>query len=184
MHVRVMRHGRSPGVEHRDEPDARPEPPGIGGDPKRGLRRGLEQDAVDRRLVLIGDVRDAGRQRINHMEVGHGQELGLAFGEPLPRCRTLTFRAMPVAAAIIGDGCVPAGVVLAARNMATERRGAAALDGTHHFQLPKADMAADGPAPSGAMVPEDIRDLQYWPGHAGGLGGLFTLLALRLLWLR
>ena len=45
-------------------------------------------------------------------------------------------------------------------------------------------MAAIGVTPSGAVIAEDIRDLQNWPGHGGRLGGLFTLLALRLLWHR
>ena len=63
------------------------------------LCRGLEQDAVDRSLVLVGDIGDAGGQRVHHMEVGHGQKLGLAFGKPLPRRAPLTLRAMPVAAA-------------------------------------------------------------------------------------
>ena len=64
--------------------------------------------------------------------------------------------------------------------MAAERRGAAALDGTHHFQLSKADMAAIGIAPSGTVIAENIRDLQHWPGHGGGLCGR---LALLLRWL-
>ena len=60
--------------------------------------------------------------------------------------------------------------------MAAERRGAAALDGTHHFELSKADMAAVGFAPSGTVIAENIRDLQHWPGHGGGLGGRHALL--------
>ena len=68
-------------------------------------------------------------QRVHHMEVGHGQKLGLAFGKPLPRRAPLTLRAMPVAAAVVSDDRVAAAFVLAARDMAAERRGAAALDG-------------------------------------------------------
>ena len=64
--------------------------------------------------------------------------------------------------------------------MASERRGAAALDGTHHFKLSKADMAAVGIAPSGTVIAENIRGLQHWPGHGGGLGGRLTLLPWRL----
>ena len=52
--------------------------------------------------------------------------------------------------------------------MAAERRGAAALDGCHDFELAKADMAAIGLAPGGAVVAENIRDLQSWTGHAAG----------------
>jgi hypothetical protein len=56
---------------------------------------------------------------------------------------------------------MPAPFILAARNMAAERRSAAALDGRHHFQLPKADVAAVGVTPSGAVIAENIRDLQH-----------------------
>ena len=55
--------------------------------------------------------------------------------------------------------------VLAARNMTSERRRAAALDGRHHLQLAKAHMAAIGLTPSGTMVAEDIRNLQSWAEH-------------------
>jgi hypothetical protein len=59
---------------------------------------------------------------------------------------------MAVAAAFIGDACVPAGPVLASRNVAAERGGAAALDGTHHFQLREADKAAIGMTPRGLLA--------------------------------
>src|SRR5438270_12376680 len=66
---------------------------------------------------------------------------------------------MPVAAGVVGDGRVRAGVVLAAGDMAAERRRAAALDCAHHLQLVETD---------GTVVAEDIRDLQSWPAHVGG----------------
>ena len=53
----------------------------------------------------------------------------------------------------------------AACNMPAERGGAAALDRTHHLQLAEADMAAIGLAPCGAVIAEDISDLQRWPDH-------------------
>ena len=52
--------------------------------------------------------------------------------------------------------------LLAARDMTTERRRAAALDCRHHLQLAEVDMAGIGPAPCRAMVAEDVRDLQRW----------------------
>ena len=74
---------------------------------------------------------------------------------------------------------VRARVVLTARNMTSERRRAAALDGRHHLQLPEAHVAAIGLTPSGAVVAEDIRNLQSWTGHEGrGLLGRLVLLAL------
>ena len=36
-------------------------------------------------------------------------------------------------------------------------------------------MTAIGVTPTGAVVAEYIRDLQNWPGHDGGLGGLTLL---------
>src|SRR5437660_7387141 len=75
---------------------------------------------------------------------------------------------MPVAAGVVGDGRVRAGVVLAARDMAAERRRAAALDCAHHLQLVETDVSAVGFTPSGTVVAEDIRDLQSWPAHVGG----------------
>ena len=166
VHVRMMRHRRAPGMQHSGDADAGAEVLGIGGDLQRGLGRGLHQQAVDHALVLVGDVAQLGRQRVDDVEVRHGQQLGLACFEPLARGRPLAPRTMPVTATVVGDDRVAAGVVLAARNMAAERRGAAALDGRHHFQLAKAHVAAVGVTPSGTVVAEDIRNLQSWTGHA------------------
>jgi hypothetical protein len=70
--------------------------------------------------------------------------LGLAFGEPLfGRC-TLAFWSVPIAAGVVGDSRI--GAVLTARDMAAERRGAAALDRRHHLELAGADMAGIGTA--------------------------------------
>jgi hypothetical protein len=108
-----------------------------GGDRDQRLGRGLEQDAVDHGLVVVGNVGDRRRQREDDVVVGHGQQLGLAIGQPFPRCRTLALRAVSIAARVIGNGCV--GTRLTARDMAPtgQARGlkahescrAAALDG-------------------------------------------------------
>ena len=59
--------------------------------------------------------------------------------------------------------------VLAAFDMAAERRRAAALDGTHHLHLVEADVSGIGTTPRRSVVAEDIRDLQCWTGHRCGL---------------
>ena len=63
----------------------------------------------------------------------------------------------------------------AARNMAAEGRRAAALDRAHHLHLRVAEVALVGVTPSGAVIAEDIRDLQSWTGHgaAGYFGSSF-----------
>ena len=70
----------------------------IGRDREGGLGRCLEQQIVDRGLVLVGDIGDRPRQRKHQVEVWHGQQFGLALGEPLLGGGALTFGAMSVAA--------------------------------------------------------------------------------------
>jgi hypothetical protein len=48
-------------MEHGGEADAGAEMPGVGGDGDKRLGGGLEEDAIDRRLVVIGDVGDRAR---------------------------------------------------------------------------------------------------------------------------
>jgi hypothetical protein len=62
------------------------------------------------------------------------------------------------------QGTNPAAVI-AARDMAAERRRAAALDCAHHLELAEAHVAGIGLRPSRSMVAEDIRDLQGGTGH-------------------
>src|SRR5450631_4440649 len=72
---------------------------------------------------------------------------------------------MPVAAGVVGDLGMAARRVLAARDMAAERRRATALDRTHHLQLVEAHMPAVGLTPSRTVVAENVRDLQSWSSH-------------------
>ena len=87
---------RSPGVEHGSQADTGAEMSGVGGDGDQGLGGGLEQDAVDHRLVLVGDVGDRSGQGEDDMIVFHRQQLGLARGEPVLCRRSLAFWAMPI----------------------------------------------------------------------------------------
>src|SRR6202161_1322697 len=70
---------------------------------------------------------------------------------------------MPVAAGVGGDLGMAARRVLAARNMAAERRRTTALDRTHHLQLIEAHMSAVGLTPSRTVVAENVRDLLRQP---------------------
>jgi hypothetical protein len=164
-----MGHGRAPGVQHGGDADAGAQVLGIGRDQEHGLGRGLEQEIVDHGLVLVGDVGDRRRQREHHVVVGHWQQLGLALGQPLPGCGSLALRAMAIAAGVVGDQGVRA--VLAARDMAAERRGTAALDCRHDLELTEAHLAGVGLPPRRAVVAEDIRDLQDRAAHVSRASG-------------
>ncbi len=113
-------------MQHRGQTDAGPEMLGVGGDGDQGLGGGLEQDAIDLCLVLIGDVGDRRRHGEHDVEVGRRQQLGLAGGKPLPGRCALALGAVAVAAGVVGDMSMAA--VLTSRHMAAERRRAAVLD--------------------------------------------------------
>src|SRR5260221_11552077 len=72
---------------------------------------------------------------------------------------------MPVAAGVVGDLGMAACRVLAARDMAAERRRTTALDRTHHLRLIEAHMPAVGFTPSRTVVAENVRDLQTWSSN-------------------
>src|SRR5204863_5108430 len=99
----------------------------------------------------------SGRAACRRVEVWRREQLCFPLFQPLPGRRALALRAVPVAAAIVGDDRVRA--ALAARDMTAERRRAAALDRTHHLQLAEAHMTRVGATPRRAEVAEDIRDL-------------------------
>src|SRR5271155_5783721 len=139
--------------------------PARGRDLERGLRRRPEQQIVDHRLVGVGDVGDRRWQRVHDMEVRNREQLRPPLRPPPPYRCPLALRTMPVAAAVVADDGVPARSVLAARNMAAERRCSAAFDRRHHLHLAEADVPRVGATPRGAVVAEDVRNLQSWTLH-------------------
>ncbi len=154
---------RAPGVEDAGKADPGTEMLGVCGDGDQGLGGALEQDAIDRGLVLVGDVADLSGQGEDHVIVWHQQQLGPARGEPVLGRGALALGTMPVAAGVVGDVAMTA--VLAGCDMAAEGRGAAALDGRHDLELAEAHVAGVGYTPGRAVGAEDIRDLQRWTRH-------------------
>ena len=61
MQMRMMKQVLAPGVQHGEEADLGAQVLGIGGDGAQGLGGGAEEQAVDERLVLIGDGGDGRR---------------------------------------------------------------------------------------------------------------------------
>jgi hypothetical protein len=155
--------GDPPGVEHGGEPDARAEVLGVGRDRDQSLGGDFQQQVIDDRLVVIGDVGDRPRQREDDVEIRHGQEVGLAVGQPLLGSGGLALRAVPVAAGIVGDAQVRAG--LAAFDMPAQRRRSAALDRRNDLELAEAHMAGMGRTPRRSEVAEDVRHLDRRPRH-------------------
>jgi hypothetical protein len=69
-------------VQHSRDTDPRTEALGIGSDGERGLSRGLHEQVVDHALVLVGDVTQFARQRVDDVKIRHRQELRFAVGQP------------------------------------------------------------------------------------------------------
>ena len=70
----------------------------IFGNRQHRLGRRVEQQAIDRGLVVECNVSDLGRQGEDDVEVSNRQQVGLALGEPGARGGALTLGTVPVAA--------------------------------------------------------------------------------------
>ena len=97
--MRVLRHRRAPGVEDGGDADARAEMAWVGGDGDHGLGGRPEQQIIDCRLVVKGDVGNLGRDREDHMEIADWQQVGLACSEPFACRCALALWAVPIPAA-------------------------------------------------------------------------------------
>lgn len=148
-----------PRVEQCDEAEFTAKMSGIGTDGLQRLGDGIEQNGVDRRLVLVSDGRDLGGHREHHVEVGHLQKVRFAGREPFIARGALALSAMAVATTVIGDLTVLA--VVACLDMTSECSGATQFDRRHDAPLDAAEMAVVGKAISMTMAAEDIRHLEY-----------------------
>src|SRR6266404_6372604 len=115
----------APAVQYGDEADLGAQVTRIDGDLAQGFGRRLEQDGIDPRLVLEGDFGDRRRHGEDDVEIGHRQQLGLPLNQPCGLRPPLAFRAMPVAARIVGDA--DQATLRATLDMTAERCRAASL---------------------------------------------------------
>ena len=94
MDVRMVLQVLAPGMEHGDKADLGAEMTSVGGDPTQRLGGRLEQDRVNRLLVLEGDFGSRRRQREHDMEIRRGQQFALPLSQPRGAGRALAFRAI------------------------------------------------------------------------------------------
>ena len=156
--MRMVGHGRPPSMEHGGDTDPGTEMLGIGGNGQHRLRRRLEQQIVNHRLVLEGDIGDLGGQREDDVEVADRQQVSLALGKPVACSSALALGTVPVAAAVIGDPPMP--TVGAGFDVTAKGCGAAVLDRRHYLELDKAQMPGLGGPVGGAGSAEDVGDLK------------------------
>lgn len=142
----------------------------IGRDGRHRLRRCLEQQSVDRRLVLERDVGHVGGQREDDVEVADQQQVGLALGEPGACGRALAPQAVPVATVIIGNPPVPA--IGAGLDVPAHDGGSAMFDGRHDLQLVEAQVPRTGGPVRRTRGTEDVGHLDGG-AHAHSAAGRF-----------
>ena len=105
------------------------------------------------------------------VEIRHGQEFGLAVGQPLLGRGGLALWAVPVAARVVRDAQVRA--LFAAFDMTAQRPHgsspwaegprSAAFDRRHDLELAETHMAGMGRTPSRPAMAEDVRHLDRRP---------------------
>ncbi len=155
----------APSVKHGDDADFGTEVPAICGNCGQRVSGGLEEETIDFRLVLIAHRPNHGRQGENEMKIRNRQNLGFARRKPCRRGPPLAFRAVPIAARIIGDADVC--TVLATLDMTAERGSATDLDCRHDTALGEVDVAGVGRAPRLTMAAENLGHLEFRSNHVG-----------------
>src|SRR3984893_3490296 len=106
MQVRMMQQCLAPGVEDGEEAELCAEMLGIGGDRLQGFGGGVEQDVVDRSLVVMGDRGDLSRHGEDDMEVWHCEELGSSVFKPLGTRQGLALWAVAIAARVVCSAAI------------------------------------------------------------------------------
>ncbi len=163
----MVRHRRTPGMQYQRQPRACAQVLRVGRDRLYRLGSRPEQDGVDHRLVVVGEIADWRRQREYQVVILDRQQIGLTRFEPTLRGTALASGTMAVTARVVGNLAMIA--ALAMPYMTTERRAAASLDGRHDLELAETNVSPVHLTPRLAPSTEDIRDLEGLTGH-GPLG--------------
>jgi hypothetical protein len=153
----------TPGVQNGGDANVGSEVFAIGSNDGEGLGGSLQQQAINYRLVLIGDPAQRSRHPENHVEIRHRQELGFARREPCSCRLPLAFGAVPVTTAVVGDPRML--TFLTTLDMTAELGSSSNLDCLHDASLRPVDVAGIGSAPRLTMAAEDVRYFQLRSEH-------------------
>ena len=105
-----MLHLLAPSVEHSEEPDLFSKMLGCGCYFEQGFCSRLEENPVDYALILQSQRSKLLRHGENYVKVRNWQQLAAAISQPpFPGC-SLTLRAMPISAGVVGNDAVAAPV--------------------------------------------------------------------------
>src|SRR5215469_497259 len=101
------------------------------------------------------------------MGVARGEKLLLTRSDPAFPSTCLTFRAVPIAAGVIGDGTMPAASAFI--EMPAEGGGTTPRNGQQHFDMLPTDPLTASFDECVSLGADEIGHLKRWPAHLLGL---------------
>src|SRR5258705_11711777 len=158
MEMRMEKQVLSPTVKYGEKADLGAQMLGIGSDGGQGFGRGAEENAVDEIFVLVSDGSNLFGNREDDMKIVRRENFGCSFFDPFRTSEGLTFRAMPVAAAIVTGPLVITAV--AALEKTAEGCSATHLDRGHDAPLCREDRPAVLFKIGFAVAVENVRRFQ------------------------
>ena len=108
MEMRMEIELLAPAMQDTEETDLRTEVFWIASDFQKGFRAGAKQEVVEDLFILQHERSQATRQGEDHVQVARGEQFSLTRRDPAFPCGSLTLWAVPISAAIVGDGTMPA----------------------------------------------------------------------------
>ena len=156
----------TPSVQYSQETDGRTQMLGVRSNGEQRLGRCPEEEAVDSPGILQCQASDLLRQSKHHMEILYRQQLGLPFGQPLSAGRSLTLRATPIAARVVGDGAMSALIALV--HMAAQSGRSASADIVEGFSLGPGEYAPPAGQKIVSISAEDIGHFRPMFIHRSG----------------
>src|SRR6202166_5062034 len=153
-----------PGVQHGEEAEFRAEVSRVASDFEKSFRTGAEQQIVDDFLILQDQWRELRRKCKDDIDVARREKFSLACGDAALADRSLTRRAVSIAAAVVGDG----GTMRATgafTEMTAECGGATARNGQQYFDVLPAEPLAILFDESSARAADEIGHLEGRPTH-------------------
>jgi hypothetical protein len=103
----------------------------VGRDLQHGRCAGAKQEVIEDLGVTLAEWNQLVRQGEHEMKIGHAEQFLFSRGEPALARLSLALGAVPVPAAVIGDGLVAATRTVI--DVPAQGRRAAASDGAQHF---------------------------------------------------
>jgi hypothetical protein len=150
-------------MQYAEESDLCTKVSRITSDFEQGFRTATKQEIVEGLLVLQGQRSQPWRECEDHMDIPGRQKLLPTCSEPTLASTCLTFRAVSVAARVVGDGPMPTASALI--DMATECGGTTPRNGQQDFDMLPADPLTASFDEGISCSADEIGHLERWPAH-------------------